>query len=109
MDCIRETTFTDKRLNHTYLLDGTKMVAFVPVGERLAKYFKSPIEFSRRGRQFVLGDRKLFAKTVVKSNLVKVLGSKPGTFYFIDPEKETCSCSGFMYRGHCKHWDKYKN
>ena len=38
---------------HTYLLDGTSLVAYIRVGEQKAFYFKNPIKgFDKRGRKF---------------------------------------------------------
>ena len=38
---------------HTYLLDGTNLVAYVKKGETAAFYFKNPIRgFDKRGRKF---------------------------------------------------------
>ena len=38
---------------HTYLLDGTNLVAYIKVGEQKAFYFKNPIKgFDKRGRKF---------------------------------------------------------
>lgn len=108
MECVRETTASFKEsVLHTYLLDGTKMVAYVPQGSVVPFYFKKPIEFSRRGRTFVAGNKKLFPKKPV-TNLIKVAGSKLGTYYYVDPEKHTCTCPGFTFRGKCKHTNDYK-
>jgi hypothetical protein len=38
---------------HTYLLDGTNLVAYIKVGEQRPFYFKNPIKgFDKRGRKF---------------------------------------------------------
>ena len=40
--------------NHTYLLDGTNLVAYIKQGDAKPFYFKSPIKgFDKRARKFV--------------------------------------------------------
>jgi hypothetical protein len=87
---------------HTYLLDGTTLVAYIRAGETEPFYFKSGIKhFDKRGRKFVVADKKLF-KARVKSNLLEIKGSK-GNSYWVDQDAKTCTCPGFTFRGACKH------
>lgn len=87
---------------HTYLLDGTNLVAYIKVGEQKPFYFKNPIKgFDKRGRKFEKTDSKTF-KAKVKSHLIEVKGSK-GNSYQVDPDAHTCTCPGFTFRGSCKH------
>ena len=108
MEALKETTVwkgAPAALNHTYLLDGTKLVAYIKQGEVTPFYFKNPIMgFDKRGRTFAKADVKLFKKNVAPSNLIKVNGSK-GETYWVDPEAKTCTCAGFSFRGKCKHVD----
>jgi len=104
MEAIREVTNWDIEYtapNHVYLIDGSRMVAYIPNGNGEAKYFKAPINFDRRGRRFVKVTPNPFKK-VKKSNLIEVKGSK-GDSYFVDPDTGTCTCSGYQFRGKCKH------
>lgn len=88
--------------NHTYLLDGDNMVAYIKKGSKDPFYFKRPIKgFSRSGRKFEELKKNPF-KVEVKSNLKEVIGSK-GEKYFVDEEAKTCTCPGFSFRGKCKH------
>lgn len=88
--------------NHTYLLDGDNMVAYIKKGTTEPFYFKRPIKgFSRSGRKFEELKKNPF-KVEVKSNLKEVIGSK-GEKYFVDEEAKTCTCPGFSFRGKCKH------
>ena len=76
--------------NHTYLLDGSSLVAYIKQGESEPFYFKNPIKgFDQRGRKFT-------------SSLREVKGSK-GDSYFVNDIEHTCTCPGFTYRGKCKH------
>ena len=85
---------------HTYLLDGTNLVAYVKVNETEPFYFKSPIKgFDRRGRKFQPGNSNLF--TIKKeSNAKTVIGSRGQTYTVT---AESCTCPGFTYRATCKH------
>ncbi|CAB4241642.1 Zinc finger, SWIM-type [uncultured Caudovirales phage] len=100
MIAIKETT-GGQFPAHTYLLDGTTLVAYIKVNETEPFYFKNGIKhFDKRGRKFVEAPTKLFK--VVKSDLIEVKGSK-GNSYFVDAEAKTCTCPGFTFRGACKH------
>lgn len=100
MEALRETTgglFPP----HTYLLDGSTLVAYIKAGESTPFYFKKGIKgFDKRGRQFEVVKSGSF--TQKKSALIEVQGSK-GNSYFVDPEAKTCTCPGFTFRGDCKH------
>ena len=98
----RETTVWEgpHQPNHLYLLDGDKMLAYVPQGGTKAVYFKSPITISKRKRTFVAVRTTLFR--VPKSTSIVVQGSK-GKVYYVNPEEKTCSCPGYTYHGTCKH------
>jgi len=104
MEALKEVTEWDnpKTPNHTYLLDGTTLVAYIKQGDKVPFYFKNGIKhFDKRGRKFKPADAKLFG-TAKKSELVEVKGSK-GNSYWVDPETKTCTCPGFTFRGVCKH------
>jgi hypothetical protein len=101
MEALRETT-GGLFPAHTYLLDGTTLVAYIKRGETTPFYFSKGIKgFDKRGRKFEKADAKLF-KVQPKSDLIAVEGSK-GKTYYVDPEAKTCTCPGFTFRGACKH------
>ena len=92
-----------KAPNHTYLLDGTNLVAYIKQGETTPFYFKNPIKgFDKRGRKFELLKQNPFKVTVSDANTKQVTGSK-GEVYTIDLDAKTCTCAGFTFRGTCKH------
>ena len=104
MEAIKEiTAWKDgTTANHTYLLDGNNLVAYIKKGDTTPFYFKSPIKgFSKTGRKFETLKKNPF-KVEVKSELREVKGSK-GNSYFVDDEAHTCTCPGFTFRGSCKH------
>ena len=104
MEAVVETTVwsDSKNVNHTYLLDGTKMVAYIKVGDTVPFYFKKPITIDKRGRKFIPLKVNPFRAVKEKSTIIKVSGSK-GNVYSIDTDEKTCTCPGYMYRGTCKH------
>lgn len=102
MEAIREVTdWNGNTPNHTYLVDGTKLVAYIAAGSKEPFYFKDPLNFDRRGRKFQTLKTSPFSLEK-KETRIKVLGSK-GNVYWVDPEAQTCTCPGFTYRGTCKH------
>jgi len=105
MEALFETTVWkgSRAPNHTYLLDGTKLVAYIRAGTTEPFYFKNPIKgFDRRGRTFEKVSLKWFGGEKVKSTLIEVKGSK-GNTYSVDPDAKTCTCPGFTFRSNCKH------
>jgi hypothetical protein len=101
MQAYKEITEWDSP-NHTYLLDGNNLVAYIINGTSSAHYFKNPIKgFDKRGRKFIKLDDNPFEVTV-SSALREVKGSK-GSSYFVNDAEGTCTCPGFTYRGKCKH------
>ena len=103
MEALREVTdWGNGAKNNVYLLDGMNLIAYIPFTTNKPVYFNQPIRgFDKRGRKFERADVKLF-KAKPKSTLIEVIGSK-GDKYYVDPEAKTCTCSGFSFRGACKH------
>jgi hypothetical protein len=104
MQALKETTIWDGTcVNHTYLLDGTNLVAYIRMGTTEPFYFKSPIKgFNKSGRKFVEVEPNPFAIPEVESHLITVEGSK-GQVYTVDTHEGTCTCPGYTFRGACKH------
>lgn len=105
MQAVKETTVWPNKAspNHTYLLDGNNLVAYIRYGTTEAKYFTSPIKgFSKSGRKFVLASLDLFEFPTQVSSVREVIGSK-GDVYIINLDEGTCTCPGYTYRGACKH------
>jgi hypothetical protein len=105
MQAVLETTdWGDTKCpNHTYLLDGNNLVAYIKQGETTPFYFKNPIKgFDKRGRTFIKADDSLFTQFWQPASVIEVKGSK-GETYTVDPEAQTCTCPGYTFRGTCKH------
>lgn len=111
MEFLRETTIWNTGYsvpNHTYILDGSKLLGYIQKGKTEPFMFSKPQSFSKSGRKFEKVDnlklfRDLMQKTV--SQRRKVVGSK-GNVYYVDDAENTCTCAGFTYRGTCKHLKK---
>ena len=101
MEALRETTGGQFH-PHTYLLDGTKLVAYIKAGETEAYTFKNPIKgFDKRGRKYAIVTPNPF-RVKTQSTTITVKGSN-GNEYQVDTEAKTCTCPGFTFRGACKH------
>ena len=95
--------------NHVYLMDDSKskMFAYVPVGANQPTIFKKPIRIDVRGRKFKLNPVQF--KTAIKPEQPEcrtweVQGSKGDVYKVSEVRGEySCSCSGFKFRGDCKH------
>lgn len=89
---------------HTYLLDGTTLVAYIKVNETEPFYFKSGIKgFDKRGRKFEKGNVKLFKVKKDQDNDTKSVTGSKGQVYTVNLRERTCTCPGYTYRGTCKH------
>jgi SWIM zinc finger len=108
----KETTIWEDSttaINHTYLLEGDQMIAYIRLGTREPYYFKNPIRISRSGRKFELLADDPFEDVsthavdpITSPNVIEIVGSN-GARYQLDPVSCTCTCPGFTYRGTCKH------
>ena len=112
MKFYKETTAWEAP-NHIYLLttDKSKMYGYIKSSTQENVVFKKPMRFDTRGRSFVevkeLGEIDLHNLEVTERWEVK--GSK-GDTYTVERVDGTlrCSCTGFKYRGHCKHIEGIK-
>ena len=108
MQAFKEITVwadSNTAINHTYLLDGDKMVAYIRYGTTEPFWFKTPIKISKSGRKFEQASDDLFnlsMNVLTPSNTKEVEGSK-GAKYIINLDENTCTCPGYTYRGTCKH------
>jgi len=104
--------------NHVYLMDDSKskMYAYIKFGQGEPESFKNPIRIATRGRTFKEQPKLslLFKKFADKSadptaRTWIVVGSK-GDKYTVTQAHGgfSCSCSGFKFRGACKHVESVK-
>jgi hypothetical protein len=110
MKWFAETTdYKDSVPNGVYLLDDAKvkMYAFKPRGTGDIKVFKNPIKIETRGRKFVVNPVQFKTKLKEEEPLGRVWvvkGSKGDEYKVTENSGNfNCSCSGFRFRGACKH------
>tara|TARA_B110000444_G_C18819906_1_gene587167 strand:- start:1433 stop:1753 length:321 start_codon:yes stop_codon:yes gene_type:complete len=87
--------------NGIYHINGAgSLVAYQVNADAVVQVLKKPSkQFSKSRRKFVkIGERP----EELASHIIEVKGSK-GNVYFVDTEKNTCTCPGFTFRGNCKH------
>ena len=111
MKWIAETTvWSDTTIpNGVYLLDDgkSKMYAFRPQSTGAIKVFKNAIRIDTRGRKFVVNPVQ-FATGVKEpepqGRAWTVKGSKGDEYTVTELNGNfSCTCSGFRFRGDCKH------
>jgi hypothetical protein len=90
-------------VNHIYLLDGDKMLAYITQGGTDEFWFKQPIRIDRRGRKFNPVEPSPFTGLGGRlANARSVVGSK-GQTYIVNLDENSCTCPGYTFRGACKH------
>ena len=105
---VETTQWNTPTVNGIYLLDDSKskMYAFRPAAGEI-KTFRNPIRIDVRGRKFVVNPVQF--KTKLKEEepegrVWTVKGSKGDEYKVSELNGNwTCSCSGFRFRGDCKH------
>ena len=104
MKLMMETTvFAGAKMpNHSYMLnDAGAAVGMRKFSAGEVIRFRTPLRLDVRGRTFRLVD-DLGSDDPVSSNIVEVAGSGTNV-YSVDLDRKQCSCTGFSFRGTCKH------
>lgn len=103
------TNWKDSTPNGIYLLDDSKskMYAYRSPRDAKIKVFKNPIRIDVRGRKFVINPEQFKANVQdeqPQGRVWEVKGSK-GDVYKVSESggNFSCTCSGFKFRGRCKH------
>ena len=111
LEIFKETTVwaDGSNSNHTYLLDGSKLVAYAKYSDNSVQVLKTQIKIDKRYRTFVktkhFGLEKIIKNTPTKSNtkVFKVKSSTKEYFVELSDYNYSCTCTGFTFRGKCKH------
>ena len=111
---LETTKWPDTTPNHSYFMDDTKskMFAYIKVGDKEVFKFKNPIRIDTRGRTFkqIPNTYKFTIEETTNPNRWEVTGSKGDLYIVTKRENEyTCTCSGYKYRGDCKHIKEVEN
>ena len=113
LEILKETTvWSDgSNANHTYLLEGSKIIAYAKFGGNDIQELRTQIKIDKRYRTFVKtkhsGLQKFIKKTIPKPNtsVFKVTSGEKEYFVELSDYNYTCTCTGFNFRGKCKHID----
>ena len=110
MKWFAETTdWKDTIKNGIYLLDDSKskMYAFRSPVTNSIKVFRNPIRMDMRGRKFMVNPVQFptqVAEPEPEGRVWTVTGSKGDTYQVNEVRGNwSCTCSGFKFRGECKH------
>jgi hypothetical protein len=110
MKWFAETTdYKDTTPNGIYLLDDgkSKMYAFKPFGTGTVKVFKNPIRIDTRGRKFAVNSVQFetaLREPEPEGRFWIVKGSKGDEYKVTELNGNlSCTCSGFKFRGDCRH------
>lgn len=102
MELLKEVTVWENNTpNHTYLVEGDKVLGYLKRHEFPVTMFKTPMRFDRRYRKFdVVVDNPF---NIEDNASVKIVKGSKGQSYTVNINEGTCSCPGFRFRGDCKH------
>lgn len=96
--------------NHTYLLDGDRIVAYIKDGDisETVNKITSRMCLDKRHRRFVSVKNTALQKLITQINTtVRVFKVQSKDKEYIvelkDNTKYSCTCLGFTFRGKCKH------
>ena len=83
------------------------MFAYIKHGQGLPEKFSKPIRIDIRGRKFKLNPEQFnidVEAEVSEGRVIEVQGSKGDVYKVTELRGEwSCTCSGFKFRGDCKH------
>jgi len=103
------TTWEGTTPNHIYITDDakSKMLAYVRAGTNSVFKFSVPMRWDTRGRKFKEIPNTFGFEEPVKDITIKtwsVAGSRGDTYTVsLDNDQYSCTCSGFRFRGACRH------
>lgn len=103
------------KCNHTYLLNGDKVVAYIKQGGTEVIVLNHQIRIEKRYRKFIEvqnQDLSILIPNETPKNIRVFNVQSKDKVYTVElnsvKNKYTCSCTGFTFRGKCKHIDAVK-
>lgn len=111
---LETTEWADNTPNGEYLMNDSrsKVYAYRSPVTRDIKVFTTPLVISTRGRRFVVNAQqyKVTVDTEAEQGrTVPVQGSRGDTYQVTERLGAwTCTCSGFQFRGRCRHIEQVK-
>ena len=113
MIVIKETTeWNDNTPNHIYFVsnDKSKLLAYIKSGTKEVLKMSLPIAFSTTRRKFIeLKNTFGFNGGEKSTNPTWEVAGSNGSTYIIEQTNNShvCSCSGYKFRGTCKHIEAF--
>lgn len=112
LEIFKETTVWDTDIavpNHTYLLDGDKIIAYAKFGSNEVVKLKSLMRINKRYRKFIKTNHKELQfiidglKPEKDVRTFKINSNEKEYYVKLKNNKFTCTCTGYNFRGKCKH------
>lgn len=97
--------------NHTYLLDNqNRIIAYIKQNDNKVNILKSQIKLDKRYRTFIkvrnIELERLSGKSIKDNTRIFKVKSKDKEYNVeLTDSHYTCTCTGFNFRGKCKHID----
>lgn len=109
----------DYKCNHTYLLNGDKIVAYIKQGDTEVNILNHQMRIDKRYRKFIKVKNTALSilipkqDNIIKKDNVRVFNVKSKEKVYIVEldtviDRYSCNCTGFTFRGKCKHIDAVK-
>jgi hypothetical protein len=112
MIVLKETTeWNDNTPNHIYFVSDnkSKLLAYIKSGTKEVLKMSVPIAFSTTRRKFIEVKNTFGFKDEKSTNPTWEVAGSNGSTYIIEQTNNSyvCSCSGFKFRGKCKHLTEF--
>lgn len=114
LEILKETTVWSgdyQNCNHTYLLDGSKIVAYVKSGDSEVQVLRTQLKIDKRYRTFIKAHHDGLANLIKSqpkdpnTKVFKVQSNTKVYFVKVTNNRYSCTCTGYNFRGKCKHID----
>ena len=100
-------------INKIYLLDLKDNIIAYSNSDNSITQLKSPIKLDKRRRKFIKVNDNRFSKLIQKDNNTRIFKVKSKdneyTVSLDNDNRLSCTCTGFTFRGNCKHIKAVEN